>query len=152
MNESWTREVLRESVEDVLAKMFFVETLGESASEPGAPPAAAMGAEVTFEGEPAGTLTMRLTTSAADQIAADFLGLDAEVVSPSRVAEVVCELANMICGSVLSRLESATAFHLATPRIVPLPECASAPADAIRYAAELSNGELAVDLTMGTRT
>jgi CheY-specific phosphatase CheX len=138
-------------VEDVLAKMFFVETLGES-SQPGAPCADVIGAKVAFEGEPAGALTIRLTTPAASQIAADFLGLDEEEVSPSRVAEVVCELANMICGSVLSRVESATTFRLATPRIVPLPECRSARGGAIRYAAELSNGELAVDLDMSTPT
>ena len=31
---------------------------------------------------------------------------------------MVCELANMICGSVLSRVESSTTFRLATPRIL----------------------------------
>jgi CheY-specific phosphatase CheX len=133
--------------------MFFIETLGECAWDAAASPKAAeIAVEVTFEGEPPGTLTMRLTASAARQIAADFLGAEEEEVSASRVNDVVCELANMICGSVLSRVEGASVFNLAAPRIVPFPESRAAGPGTIRYIAALSNGELAINITIGTPT
>jgi hypothetical protein len=55
---------------------------------------------------------------AARSVAADFLGEEEPALSEQQIGEVVCELANMICGSVLSRVESAITFQLATPRIV----------------------------------
>jgi CheY-specific phosphatase CheX len=140
---------LRDSVKDVLEKMFFVQTLGESHVDG---PAAAdqITAQLTFEGQPPGALTMRVTSAAARQIAADFLGVDEQEVSELRVAEVVCELANMICGSVLSRMESASSFHLSTPQIVPPPESSATGPYSTVYGVELANGRLGVSVTTGT--
>ncbi len=55
----------------------------------------------------------------ARTIAADFLALDAESLAPDQVEDVICELANMICGAALSRLESETSFRLGKPEILP---------------------------------
>jgi len=142
------RCALRDSVKDVLEKMFFVETLGESYTAAAAS-ADQITAQLTFEGQPPGSLTMRVTSAAARQIAADFLGVDEQEVSELRVAEVVCELANMICGSVLSRMESATAFHLSTPEIVAAPESPATSPYSTVYGVELANGRLGVNVTTG---
>ena len=102
-------------MEEVLEKMFFIQCLGEprefvSESE--------VVAYLTFEGDPSGSLTLRVTAGAARSVAADFLAAEEPDLSEQQIGDVICELANMICGSVLSRVESATTFRLASPRIV----------------------------------
>jgi CheY-specific phosphatase CheX len=152
VSELLVREALRDSVNEVLEKMFFVEALGESpdSAPDGTEPAAEIAARLTFDGEPSGSLTLRLTSAAARPIAADFLGTDVETVSDRQVEEVVCELANMICGSVLSRVESATIFNLAAPQIVQPTGHAAASPDTSSYAVDLSDGTLTVTVTPGT--
>jgi CheY-specific phosphatase CheX len=143
------RHALRASVTEVLEKMFFVQALAESPDSQRARPAssASIAACLTFQGEPPGSLTLCVTSAAARNIAADFLGDDEETISDRQMAEVVCELANMICGSLLSRVESAAAFNLTSPRIV---RPAQSPPGATVYAVDLSNGTLTVAVTTGT--
>ena len=152
MTESIIRQALRDSVNEVLEKMFFVQTLGEASCSESAGPAASdeIVVRLAFQGKPPGSLTLRLTAAAGRPIAAAFLGTDEEEVSDVQIAEVVCELANMICGSVLSRVESATTFHLLAPQLVPPSEGPAGGPCTTRYAVELSNGKLTVNVT--TRT
>jgi hypothetical protein len=95
--------------------MFFIRCLGEpqeSASE------TEVVAHLTFEGDPSGSLTLSVAAGVARSVAADFLGEEEPGLSEQQIGDVVCELANMICGSVLSRVESTTTFRLASPRIM----------------------------------
>ncbi len=108
--------VLQQSVEDVLEKMFFIRSLGDAEEGPGLPEGEVT-AHLSFDGEPSGSLTLRVTREAARSISADFLGAEEEDLNEQQVGEVVCELANMICGSVLSRVESAVTFRLAQPEL-----------------------------------
>lgn len=108
--------VLRQSVEAVLEKMFFIRSLDEATGELPLWENDVM-AYLSFEGEPPGSLTLRVTRDAARSISADFLGGDESELTQQQIAEVVCELANMICGSVLSRVESAATFRLVSPQI-----------------------------------
>ncbi len=117
MLETQLNRALRDSVQEVLEKMFFVEPVEEPPSDADAHEGE-MVVGLAFEGVPPGELTLRVTTSAALQIAADFLGEDASDLPPAKVEEVVRELTNMICGSVLSRVESSATFRLASPRIL----------------------------------
>lgn len=105
-------------VAEVLETMFFCET--EPAPEAGAPapPVGRMCVEVDFAGAPSGRFWLWLAPAAAKRMAADFLGLDHEEVDEDKAAQTVCELANMICGSIVSRLESHSAFQLSAPRLV----------------------------------
>ncbi|MEI9976445.1 MAG: chemotaxis protein CheX [Ignavibacteriota bacterium] len=143
---------LRESVDEVLEKMFFAETTGEcSAYDSGdTPPAEEIAVGLTFAGEPSGCLLLRVSAVAARQIAADFLGLDEGELSDLKISEVVRELANMICGSVLSRVESAAAFQLGAPQIVPPSERIAENLNETRYCVQLMNGRLAVNFGTGT--
>lgn len=109
------QHVLRQSVEEVLEKMFFIRSLADSTGEPRLSRSELM-AHLTFDGEPSGSLTLRVTSHAARSISADFLGTDEGQLTQQQVGEVVCELANMICGSVLSRVQSAATFRLASPQ------------------------------------
>ena len=135
------RQALRQAVDEVLDKMFFVCPLGEAEPDP-EDAAPAIAARLTFEGEPSGSMTLRLTWQAAHAIAADFLGEDEESLTEQRTGEVVREMANMICGSVLSQVEGATAFHLAEPRILTIEEDADEHHGSVVFAVDIPNGRL----------
>ena len=145
------RQALRDSVDEVLEKMFFAETLGEASGpdEAGDLRADTITVELTFEGEPSGSMCLRLTADSAREVAADFLGMEGAETSSDQISEVVRELANMICGSVLSRVESAATFRLGVPRIVPCCEqCAEGPWNTC-YRVQLSHGRLTVNIGTG---
>lgn len=145
------RQALRRAVDEVLEKMFFADTLGECAScDAECAAGEKIAVNLTFTGEPSGFLLLHMSSAAARQIAADFLGTDEQSVSAQQTSEVLCELANMICGSVLSRVESATTFHLSAPeRVAPSVE-AMTNAGGTRYCVQLTNGRLAVHLGTGS--
>ena len=135
--------VLRESVDEVLEKMFFIRSLGDSAGASGGPE---LIAHLTFEGRPAGSFTLRADVSAARSITADFLGAEDVDVADEQVGEVICELANMICGSALSRIESDFDFRLTSPVLVPAPPAVRRAA--VSRAIELFNGAIAVTMNI----
>ena len=120
-------DALRDALTDVLHKMFFIGAFAD-ATPPEAgrelDPPAELAARVHFHGEPSGDLLLVLNRQAARGIAADFLGENRSCLTGRQIEEVFCELANMICGAVLSRVESAATFYLASPVIEP---CADNP-------------------------
>jgi CheY-specific phosphatase CheX len=74
---------------------------------------------LAFHGRPSGSLTISLSLQAARLLAAGFLGEDEEALDHSQPGEVVCELANMLCGSLLSQMWSEETFDLAAPQLIP---------------------------------
>ena len=137
---------LREAVDEVLETMFFVQ--GEGPVVPGRPAEELIAAQVEFEGTPPGTLCLRISRRAAHAMAADFLGEDLGELPPARTLEVISELANMICGSVLSRVESQTTFRLSTPSAtLEVGDLAPSPSSgASVYQVELPGGALSLML------
>jgi CheY-specific phosphatase CheX len=143
MTEAARSGALREAVDDVLEKMFFVQSEGPACE--GRPPEELVAARVDFKGTPSGTLSLRITLRAAQGMAADFLGEEASELPVNRTLEVICELANMICGSVLSRVESDTPFHLSPPiAIVETGGVVKTSDGGIAHNVELSDGALSV--------
>jgi CheY-specific phosphatase CheX len=151
VTEITIRAALASAVGEVLESMFFLDTVGEAA-EPAAEQDAVT-VHLTFEGDPPGGFEMRLARAAANAIAADFLGEDAESLTQQQSTDVTLELANMICGAVLSRIESSASFRLGTPHVVAdiaardtreqLPE------EATRYTVETGSGTLTAAIRMG---
>jgi chemotaxis protein CheY-P-specific phosphatase CheC len=92
VTETTIRAALAGAVADVLENMFFREAPAEA--------------------------TERLPREAANAIAADFLGEDTESITAQQSTDVTLELGNMICGAVLSRIESSATFRLDTPRVL----------------------------------
>jgi CheY-specific phosphatase CheX len=135
---------LAESVQEVLEKMFFIDAL-EPVQEGTQP--AGIAAELMFDGDPPGSFRLELDVQAARPVAADFLGEDAEDLSMEQLNEVVCELANMICGSVLSRIESNATIRLSKPVIVSAAEQPQGPAGA-SFQAALGSGLLRAEIRM----
>src|SRR5579871_908375 len=117
MTDTSIQLALRESVVEVLEKMFFIEAITDLPAE-AAPPDPAVVVALDFDGDPPGVFRMSLARAAAALIAADFLGEDPDSLAGPQVDEVAKELANMICGAVLSRIESSVTFRLSAPDLV----------------------------------
>jgi hypothetical protein len=140
--------------------MFFIQCLGESLASESEPDVVA---HLTFEGDPSGALTLTVAASVARSVAADFLAAEEPDLSEQEIREVVCELANMICGSVLSRVESSATFRLGSPRIVAsksdptdfAPEPGGSPpsiggARSIVHAVKIGSGRMVVSINTET--
>lgn len=138
-------QALAEATREVLETMFFTDVAGDAAPEPDG--AAGLMAALRFEGERPGEFRVTVTPEAAKTIAANFLGTDDELPE-SRVEEVTCELANMICGSVLSRVEADLAFDLSHPELVPAEQVTSW-TDGSARSFNLGNGSLTAAIRFG---
>jgi CheY-specific phosphatase CheX len=68
-----------------------------------------------FRGDVSGSFGVHLDYSTAYSLASNFLGEDSGELKSSEVAEVIGELANMLCGSVMSRVPSTHKFALSHP-------------------------------------
>lgn len=150
MTELTIRAALSSAVAEVLESMFFLEALGEAIDASG--DAGTITARMTFDGDPPGCFRLRLAREAANAIAADFLGEDAGALTVQQTTDVTLELANMICGAVLSRIESSATFRLGSPQIQTPDNPQTAPAEETRYTVETGSGTLTVAIHMETRT
>ena len=113
------QRIFLESASEVLETMFFTGVADEDMQEESD---ALICSELTFHGSPSGRFGVRVPAHTARTIAASFLGLDESEVLPSQVADVICELTNMFCGSVLSRVEAGARFELMHPEITSVNE------------------------------
>jgi len=150
LTDATIRAALSSAVADVLERMFFVEVFGE-APEPTVE-AEAVTVQIIFDGEAQGCFQMRLARPAAHAVAADFLGEDPESLTDQQSADVTLELANMICGAVLSRIESSGTFRLGSPRIVAGDGGKDGQTEETRYTVETGSGTLTAAIQMETRT
>lgn len=144
-------KALRESVNAALEEMFFATDLAPCDVALHAP-----GAEITagiaFSGLPSGRLLLRISMAGARTMAADFLGEDASSIGASEAASVFAELANIVCGGVLTRTEPDCVFRLSSPRVSPAEETNGEPTATsgntilARYAVLLDEGPLFAQL------
>ena len=141
-------QALAQSVSDVLEKMFFLEALADT-EEPSLNPAGDLSIRLHFHGDPPGQFRLRLARSAADAIAADFLGEDPDTLSAGQSQEVARELANMICGSLLSRIENRGSFKLSAPEVVEVAALpGTGPGGETAYTVETGNGTLTAAISL----
>lgn len=146
MTKTELGNALAECTAVVLEQMFFVRVPDEAAT-PGVSWADSdLICAVDFEGNPSGRLALRVSPEAARSIAADFLGEDEGSLSSCQVGQVVSELSNIICGSVLSRIESGTTFCLASPRLLSVWD--SSGPEAVVHSVVLDAGVLTVVLAV----
>jgi CheY-specific phosphatase CheX len=109
---------LQPAFTEVLETMFFTSVLDTCAGAGVPAGAPAVSSRLTFRGDPSGVFEIGITESAARSLASSFLGEDEQELSESKAGDVVCELANMLCGSVLSRIGGDFRFDLSHPEIV----------------------------------
>ncbi|SRR5579871_229850 len=116
MNASELSNVLLLSASEVLEGMFYTSPLGDAPEDA---PAGDISVALSFQGQPPGTFGLCTSPETGRKLAASFLGLDEESVTDEKNEEVLCELANMLCGSALSRIESNSIFALSQPKKEP---------------------------------
>ena len=105
-----------ECCSEVLDSMYFVTVLDSTATDvllPAEQPAYDF--TLNFNGDLSGTFGLRVSSTDSVSIAANFLGEDEADISPTESEEVVGELANMLCGSIVSRIPSSAKFVLSHP-------------------------------------
>lgn len=109
------------AAEEALENMCFTSVL-----ESHVPPAETAGttATVTFSGDAHGWLRLTLSPEAASCVSANFLASEPEEVAAEQRDAIVSELANVVCGSLLSRVKPEGCFRLSSPTIgtVTMPE------------------------------
>lgn len=114
VDQPGTRHALEGAVLEVLETMCFELPVAEP--EPGgAPEESAVRATARFEGSMRGALHVALTGEAPRRLAAAFLGLEEEQVGDQQVLLMASELANMLCGATMSRLEPHGRLRIAPP-------------------------------------
>lgn len=145
MSEVALATLMRTSVDAALEAMFFTGVEQEM-DTPEVPGSDRITVGVTFSGNLGGRFVLVLTREAASMLAASFLGVDGEPeLETSQIADVVRELANILCGSVLSRLGRQTDFHLAPPELgCPDPFADNSPG--LRRWLRIPEGELGLSL------
>ena len=138
--------LLTAAATDVLETMFFTSVAGEV---PGGAAAndSERAVQLRFWGGRSGTFRLRLSASAATVIAANFLADAVPEPSEEEIDQVIREAANMICGSVLSRLDGESEFNLGSPELAD-PLAAWGPAAAEKNL-EVEGGVLALSLQLG---
>jgi CheY-specific phosphatase CheX len=154
MNEQEVFQLLACAGQQTLETMFFTmpDVVSTGTERPAGP---LIAASLTFEGSPPGRFGAILSEPVGRSMAANFLGAeDEEALSPAQIAEVSGELANIICGAVLTDLEANAAFDLSSPipTYVPAddpgPDYASGARVTCRF--ELPEGAIVLYLAFGT--
>ena len=152
MEPNEIQAALSAAVEEVLETMCFTTVLAYARgaspaevgprAEAGSPP---LSLDLSFAGNPSGRFRLALPASLARVLAVAFLGREPQEVSASDAVDVAGELSNMICGSVLSRLESKSIFQITHPESVP---CAAAFGECDSAWFDLGDGVLTVSLQL----
>jgi CheY-specific phosphatase CheX len=118
MTEDTVRDRLVESAQTVLETMFFA-TPDTVSMDPQRPAGELIAVSLTFQGSPSGRFQLIVSDLAARTLAANFIGCDdAMSLLPGQVTGVMGELANMMCGAVVSEAESDVSFDLDAPEAI----------------------------------
>ena len=101
---------------EVLETMFFEEALPSACEH--AWLAQAVSAQLSFDGSHCGEFLLSVSPDTARSIAAGFLAVDPEEMSGTQTGEVILELANILCGALMSTLWPESNLSLGTPELV----------------------------------
>jgi len=143
------------SIREVLETMFFAcvsdfEAVREPEQETRIPNevAAHLGAHLKFSGQCTGEFAFSIEKCALASLALNFLGRTEPSASEQENASIVCEMGNMFCGSLLSRLQADNVFHLGTPFLDDGQSASTPPASAVTGSFCLDPGRLVVWIGM----
>ncbi|HTW65267.1 MAG TPA: chemotaxis protein CheX [Bryobacteraceae bacterium] len=74
-------------------------------------------AQIRFDGSHSGEMVLGVSAEAAEPIAASFLGLDPMELTDAQRGQVLQELANILCGAMVSHLWPESKLALASPEL-----------------------------------
>src|SRR4029077_4948502 len=110
-------EALSRSAQEVLELMFFVAA--EETAGPAVWDSSMMLAQGEFRGKWAGRCAVEMPESFARILSGNFSGtLDPSEVHPEIMIETICEFANMVCGSTITRLDCPGIVTLSPPHLI----------------------------------
>ncbi len=101
---------------DVLATMFFEEAVPAPCDH--AWIADAISAHIDFDGSHCGQFLLSVSPGTSRSIASGFLGLEPEEMTDSQPSDVILELANILCGTLMSTLWPESSLSLGSPELV----------------------------------
>jgi CheY-specific phosphatase CheX len=99
----------------VLETMFFEEAVPTACDH--AWLSTAVSVHVSFEGSHQGEFLLSVSPDTARSIASGFLGLDPEEMTGTQPGDVILELANILCGALMSSLWPESALSLGSPEL-----------------------------------
>jgi hypothetical protein len=102
---------------EVLETMFFAEAVVAECEHVWLP--SSCSAQLAFEGSHSGEFRLSVSPPVAESIASAFLGLEPAEVSQAQRDQVLLELANILCGSVLSHFWPESDLSLRAPEWIP---------------------------------
>jgi hypothetical protein len=108
-------DVLSRVPTEVLETMFFAEAAAAECSHDWL--SSAVGVRIRFEGSHRGNMRLSVSRDAADSIASAFLGLEPVELTERLRAQVILELANILCGAILSPVWPESKVALGAPEI-----------------------------------
>ncbi len=147
MRDAVAGDALADAVREVIETMFFACVYDETA---GGEEEGRLEARLRFTGGRTGEFRLGLSPRAARGIAAGFLGKDESEIGAEELGDVVCEVTNMVCGFMLSRLGTDLAFNLEPPRLVESGAQEAAAACAVRTF-DLGDGTLTAGVRFENR-
>lgn len=122
MEKAPMMKAMKSSISNVLETMFYqmVQIVDDDCSlqtwfAQGRP---LLGANLNFSGPSEGTLYFIIPIAVANEITANFLGLDAVAIDEGQRADTVKEALNMISGGMLSVIDPKGAFKLGIPEMI----------------------------------
>ncbi len=145
--QSAIQMAMASAVEEVLETMCFTGVLGSEEASPAESDGddEAITAALSFHGQPSGDFRVSVPRSMARGMSGCFLGEEEEAVSDAQTEQVVCELANMICGSVLSRIGGGQLYDLTHPELT---GSESQPATTVSRRFDLGDGMLTASMQL----
>lgn len=108
--------ILSRAGAEVLETMFFDEAVSAPCDHGWIASAASV--RLAFEGSHCGAFLLSVAPEVARSITPAFLGIDPEEVVEGQSSQVLLELANILCGSVLSRLWPESELTLNAPELI----------------------------------
>jgi hypothetical protein len=113
--EPGASDVIQQVAAEVLETMFFTEAQVDVCDH--AWLEAAPCARIRFEGSHCGEMLLAVSAEAVVPIAASFLGLAEDELTDPQRGQVVQELANILCGAMLSHLWPESKLDLVSPEL-----------------------------------
>ena len=113
-DQEFAKIVVRVAAE-VLETMFFEEAVPTACDHTWLPTAVSV--HVSFEGSHQGEFLLSVSPDTARSIASGFLGLDPEEMTGTQPGDVILELANILCGALMSTLWPESVLSLGTPEL-----------------------------------
>jgi CheY-specific phosphatase CheX len=110
------KPLMEGAVSEVLEAMFFIAPEGGQADAAEGCQASWICSQLNFTGRPSGSFGILVPPETAAMIAENFLGDEESNLTSAQAVEVIGELTNMVCGTLLANLDSSQAFVLSPPR------------------------------------